>query len=48
MLADLECNARQRSRVVALLEKIERDKKLEEEYLSEEGDVKRHRKPTVV
>lgn len=48
LTVDLDSNAKERARVVALLEKVEREKKAEGEYAIEEVNVSRHHKPTVV
>lgn len=46
--ADLEHNAKERTRVVQQLERIEKEKKAEEDLGIEEVAIRKHRKPTVV
>lgn len=48
LIMDLDLNTKERMRVVALLEKVEREKRAEEEFALEEVMVGRHHKPTVV
>jgi hypothetical protein len=45
---DLEQNAKERARIVAQLEKVEKEKRAEEEFVIEENKLRKHKKPTVV
>lgn len=48
LTVDLSHNSKERTRVVQLLDKVEKDKKAEDDLVLEEVNIKKHKKPTVV